>query len=70
MRKYTLRELRDMVRAGMAKELDSRADIPKDYERIGFVPGVYGIAGGLIQDRQTGEFFAILKRSTVLYRLF
>lgn len=70
MRKYTRGELRDMIRTGMAKELTSYDDIPKDYDKIGYSSGVYGINGGLIQDRETGEFYAILDRGSLLLRIF
>lgn len=70
MRRYTRGELRDMIRTGMAKELTSFEDRPKDYDKVGYSSGTYGINGGLIQDRETGEFYVIPDRSSLLLKIF
>lgn len=49
MRKYTLRELRELVRLGMAvniTEADPKS-IKEPVEKIGYSSGVYGLNGGL-----------------------
>ena len=49
MRKYTLRELRELVRLGMAiniTEADPKS-ITEPVEKIGYSSGVYGLNGGI-----------------------
>lgn len=68
MRKYKLKELRDLVRLGVA---------PSEYiytlrrlEKVGYSSGVYGINGGLVQDTETGALYAIIGRCSNLFILF
>lgn len=72
MRKYTLRELRELVRLGMAvniTEADPKS-IKKPVEKIGYSSGVYGLNGGLLQDRESGNYYAITARSSNLFYFF
>lgn len=53
MRKYTLRELKNLVRCGMAHDLTNApaAEVKEQWkhcEKIGYSSGIYGINGGLI----------------------
>lgn len=40
-----------------------------DLEKIAISYGIYGMNGGLFQDRKTGERYKIIARSTNLFRL-
>lgn len=74
MRKYKLKELRELVRLGVAEDYTNK---PSEYiyalhrfERIGYSSGVYGINGGLVQDTETGKLYAIIGRCSNLFILF
>lgn len=69
-RKYTQKEIRDLIRSGMAQELEREDQIPDDYEKIGLSTGLYGMNGGVIKDRKTGEMWAIPVRNSMLFRIF
>lgn len=70
MRKYTLRELRELKRLGMAIDATNAGTLPARYEKIGYSSGVYGLNGGLIQDTESGVYYVILSRCTNLFRIF
>lgn len=75
MRKYTQRELKNLVRCGMAHDLTNAnaAEVMKQWkhgEKIGYSSGTYGINGGLIQNTETGEHYAITARNSNLFRIF
>lgn len=72
MRKYTLKQLREYVRLGLAVDLtNAKPDtLPKWFEKVGYSQGIYGINGGLIWDKVTGEYGVILARSSNLFRIF
>lgn len=72
MRKYTLRELKNLVRCGMAHDLTNAtaAEVKEQWrhgEKIGYSSGTYGINGGLIQNTETGEYYAITARNSNLF---
>jgi hypothetical protein len=74
MRKYTLKELRQLVRLGVAEDYTNK---PRDYiytlnrlTKVGYSSGVYGINGGLILDPETGRLYAIIGRCSNLFMLF
>ena len=74
MRKYTQKELRELVRIGAAENYTNK---PSDYiytlrrlEKVGYSFGVHGINGGLVQDAETGTLYAIIGRCTNLSILF
>ena len=77
MRKFKLREIKEFVREGLAKDI-SKLDFNQVEEllknnimdKIGYSTGTYGINGGIIQDRKTGERFAIVGRSITLLMVF
>ena len=73
MRKYTQKELREICRIGMAENITNKE--PHEYagrrfEKIGYSRGVYGLNGGLLQDLNTGEYFAIIGRTSTLFYFF
>lgn len=75
MRKYKLSELKNLIRCGMAHDLTNAdsAEVMKQWEhceKIGYSTGIYGINGGLIQNTETGEYYAITARNSNLFRIF
>lgn len=76
MRKYTQRELRALGRDGVAVDI-SRYDHGQasalhraaDLVQIGYSCGVYGCNGALLQDRRTGDLYAIIGRTIALFTL-
>ena len=73
MRKYKLKELRDLVRLGVAEDYTNK---PSEYiytlrrlEKVGYSSGVYGINGGLVEDTETGALYAIIGRCSNLFIL-
>ena len=75
MRKYKLSELKSLVHSGMAHELAnaSTAEVMEQWkhgEKVGYSSGTYGINGGLIQNTETGEYYAITARNSNLFRIF
>lgn len=74
MRQYKQRELRELVRLGLAEDYTNK---PAEYmytlrrlEKVGYSAGVYGINGGLVEDTETGELYAIIGRCSNLSILF
>ena len=74
MRKYTQKELRQLVRLGVAEDYTHK---PSEYaqalnrlEKGGYSMGVYGLNGGLVQDPETGTLYAIIGRCTNLFIVF
>ena len=77
LRKYTKREIKEYIRNGFATDITelSFSELKewrngRDLEKIGYSSGVYGISGGIIKDRNTGELFAITERTTALFSIF
>ena len=75
MRKYTQKELRNMVALGMAEDV-TRADnecyrkIIKEegyLTQIGYSSGVYGCSGLLLQGYKTGKYYAVTTRTSAIY---
>lgn len=74
MRKYTQKELRQLVQLGVAEDYTNK---PSDYiytlrrlEKVGYSTGVYGINGGLVEDTETGQLYVIVGRCSNLFILF
>jgi len=77
MRKYTQKALRELVRLGTAESITNyNFEEMRDFlhahnlEKVGYSSGVYGINGGLLQDTQTGQLYAITARNTALCMAF
>ena len=75
MKNYKLSELKNLVKLGMANDLTNAtaAEVMEQWkhaEKVGYSSGVYGINGGLIQNTETGEYYAITARNTNLFRIF
>lgn len=74
MRKYKLKEPRELVRLGVAEDYTNK---PAEYlytlrrlEKVGYSSGVYGINGGLVKDAEAGTLYAIIGRCSNLFILF
>lgn len=74
MRKYTQKQLRELVRLGCAEDYTHK---PSEYiytlrrlAKIGYSSGVYGLNGGLVEDMETGTRYAIIGRCSNLFILF
>ena len=74
MRRYTQKQLRELVRLGCAEDYTHK---PNEYmytlrrlEKVGYSTGVYGINGGLVEDTETGQLYAIIGRCSNLFVLF
>lgn len=74
MRKYTQKQLRELVRLGCAEDYTHK---PSEYiytlrrlAKIGYSSGVYGLNGGLVEDMETGTWYAVIGRCTNLFILF
>lgn len=77
MRKYTQRELKAAVSLGYAEDITNYSDIEiynldksAVFEKVGYTSGIYGIAGGLLEDKNTGKKYAILARNSALFYFF
>ena len=74
MEKILQREIKNGVRAGYFTDITNASgkDLPNfyDVDTIAYSVGIYGINGGLLRNRQTGEIYAITCRATlvVLFR--
>lgn len=72
-KEFTMRELKHWVEMGMAHDLtpiETRPlaeDVARHADVIAYVPGVSGRNGLLVQDRRTGEYYAILGRASNLF---
>lgn len=77
MRKYTQKELKNLVFIGAAVSLNNwsfeqinELHRTKNLDKIGYSSGIYGLNGGLVQDRETGDYYAITVRNSALFQLF
>jgi hypothetical protein len=74
-RKYTQKELRDLVRSGKAEDITTYSfeeanDLyDRGYDVVGVSSGVYGMNGALLKMRDTGELMAICARNSTLMQL-
>lgn len=75
MRKYTQKELKNMVALGMVEDITRAND--EDYEKIirkedylsqvGYSAGVYGCNGMLLKGHKTGGYYAVTSRTSAIY---
>lgn len=69
MEKMTQKELKRLVRIGVAKDVTNSGDckdIPEGYRKIGYSCGVYGCNGMLLQG-ESGQLYAVCARSYAIY---
>lgn len=77
MEKYTQKEIKSYVSLGIAKDITnySFTQVQEllhniNIDRIAYSAGINGINGGLFQDKNTGEMYAITARNAVLLQVF
>lgn len=75
MRKYTLSEIKKSVALGIAQDITNAThaevlEIGNRCARVGYSCGIYGINGGLLQDRTSGAMYAVTARNSTLFMLF
>ena len=66
MEKTTLRELRTLVRDGIAIRLTD-IDETLSLETIRMSFGIYGVTGALLIDNSNGQIYAIIGRTSTLF---
>lgn len=74
MKRFTQKELRELVRLGIAEKLDGTTNDDRNkieakngyLSQIGYAAGVYGCSGGLLR-AQNGKLFAITCRCQAIY---
>lgn len=66
MEKTTLRELRTLVKDGIAIELKD-IDETLNLETICMSFGLYGMTGALLIDNNNGQLYAIIGRTSTLF---
>lgn len=69
MERYTQKQLRNLVKCGVAKDVTyakDRNDIPENYNQIGFSYGVYGCNGMLLKGF-SGQLYAVTARTVAVY---
>jgi len=76
MRKYTQKELKNLVSLGIAENITTLSFEDGEtfrqnhnYTQIGYSSGVYGCNGALLEDIDTGEKFVITVRNSTLAQL-
>lgn len=75
MKKYTQRELKNLIALGSAEDItngdnDTRKEIEASegyYTQIGYSAGVYGCNGMLLKGHKSGKLYAITARTTAVY---
>lgn len=75
MTKYTQKQLKEMVRDGIATDITygdierrrELENVEQYYTQIGYASGVYGCSGKLLQGHNTGKLYAITGRTSALY---
>lgn len=71
MEKYTLKQLKSMVKNGVAIDVTnakSRKDVPESYTQVGYSAGVYGCNGMLFKG-ESGQLYAITARTSAIWAL-
>lgn len=69
MERYTQKQLKSLVRAGIAIDVTDASDrnaIPENYKQIGFSAGVYGCNGQLFRG-ESGKLYAVTSRTMAIY---
>lgn len=75
MKKYTQKQLKNMVADGIAVDIthgtnETREALEKTegfYTQIGYSAGVYGCNGMLLKGNKTGTLYAITNRTTAIF---
>lgn len=75
MTKYTQKQLREMVKDGIAENISNyNMEMAKELknkegwlEQVGYVSGIYGCNGQLLKGHNTGNLYAITSRTQAIY---
>lgn len=70
MTRYTQKQLKDMVKQGVAIDVTNANDqsaIPEQYRQIGYATSMYGCGGMLLQGCETGKLYAVTGRTSAIY---
>lgn len=75
MTKYTQKQLREMVKAGVAINIsngdnDTRREIEAKegwLEQVGYAHGIYGCSGKLLKGHKTGQLYAVIGHVQAIY---
>ena len=70
MKKYTQRELRELVARGaidLTHHNERDAELDGKLNQIGYAVGVYGCNGKLFEHKDTKQLYAITTRSTAVF---
>lgn len=77
MKRITKKELKSYIALGLAKSLDNYSHdecrtirSSCDFEKVAYCIGVYGLSGGLLKDKNTGNMYAITARNGSLFFFF
>lgn len=73
MKKYTQKELKNLVALGVAVDITNAPTSLEQYRQldpIGVSRGKYGMNGGLLRDNKNGQLYAITARSSALFFYF
>ena len=77
MKKISKKELRNYITLGLAKSINCLSleecrilNAECDFEKVAYCTGIYGISGGLLKDKKTGNMYAITARNTNLFYFF
>lgn len=69
MTKYTKKQLKAMVRDGIAIDVthaSEREAIPEYYTKIGYAESIYGCSGMLLKGK-SGQLYAVTDRTAAIY---
>lgn len=74
VRKYSQRELKELVKDGYAEDITNishakATELSGHVHQIGYSSGVYGVNGALLEDYDTGAWYAITARNSTLLTL-
>ena len=75
MKKYTQKELKNMVNLGLAEDVTKGDNATRErieaeegcYTQIGYSAGIYGCNGKLLKGNKTGKLYAVTSRTTAIY---
>lgn len=70
MTRYTQKQLKEMVKSGVATDVtnaNDRSAIPEQYRQVGYAESIYGCGGMLFQGCESGKLYAITSRTSAIY---
>jgi hypothetical protein len=69
MTKYTEKQIRDLVKQGVAIDVTNASkssEIPEGYQQIGYAESIYG-CGGMLLKGDSGQLYAVTSRTMAIY---